>query len=108
VKILILNLTIVALCLTGCAATHYHERQSDRVTLYLKMPEARQVAFASSLDDFQLHSAERLENTSWKVTVTTNSEFSYFYFVDGAVYVPECRLYEKDDFGSQNCIYVPE
>ena len=107
-KILILQLTVVVLCLSGCTETHYHERQSDRVTFYLKVPEARGVAFASSLDDFQLHSAERVGNTRWKVTVATNSEFSYFYIVDGVVYAPDCKFYEKDDFGSRNCIYVPE
>ena len=107
-KIRILQLAVVAFYLAGCAATHYHERQSDRVTFYLKVPAARGVAFASSLDDFQLHSAERVGNTRWMVTVATKSEFRYFYIVDGAVYVPECKFYEKDDFGYRNCIYVPE
>ena len=107
-RIRILQLAVVAVCLAGCAATHYHERQSDRVTFYLKAPEARGVAFASSLDDFQLHRAERVGDKRWKVTVATNSEFSYFYIVDGTVFVPECRFYEKDDFGSSNCIYIPE
>lgn len=107
-KIRILQLAVVAVCLAGCAATHYYERQSDRVSFYLKAPAARGVAFASSLDDFQLHRAQRVGDVRWKVTVATNSEFSYFYIVDGAVYVPECRYYEKDDFGSSNCIYIPE
>jgi len=99
---------VIALCLAGCAVTHYHERQSDRVTFYLKTPATRGVEFASSLDDYQLHRAEKIGNTRWKVTVSTNSPFSYFYIVDGVVYVPDCRFYEKDDFGSRNCIYVPD
>ena len=106
-KILILQLTVVVLFLSGCAATHYHERQSDRVTFYLRAPEARGVAFASSLDDYQIHRAERVNGSRWAVTVATNSVFRYFYIVDGRVYLPECELYEKDDFGSRNCIYVP-
>ncbi len=106
-KILILQLTVVALCFAGCAATHYHERQSDRVTFYLRAPEARGVAFVSSQDDYQIHRAERVNDSRWMVTVAANSEFRYFYIVDGRVYLPECELYEKDDFGSRNCIYVP-
>ena len=106
-KRLILQLTVVTLCLAGCAATHYHERQSDRVNFYLRAPEARGVAFASSLDDYQIHRAKRVNGSRWMVTVAANSEFRYFYIVDGRVYLPECELYEKDDFGSRNCIYVP-
>jgi len=108
VKILILHLTVVALGLAGCAATHYYERQSDRVTFYLKVPEARGVAFASSLDAYSPHLASRVDGSRWVVSVAAGSEFRYFYIVDGAVHVPECKFYEKDDFGSRNCVYVPE
>jgi hypothetical protein len=108
VRIRILQLAVVALCLAGCAATHYHERQSDRVTFYLNLPEARGVAFASSLDAFSPLPASKVDSSRWVVSVAAGSEFRYFYIVDGAVYVPECRYYEKDDFGSRNCIYVPE
>ena len=106
-KRLFFQMTAVTLCLAGCAATHYHERQSDRVTFYLRAPEARGVAFASSLDDYQIHRAEQVNSSGWMVTVAANSEFRYFYIVDGRVYLPECKLFEKDDFGSRNCIYVP-
>ena len=106
-KILILQLTVVALCLAGCAATHYHERQSERVTFYLRAPGAEKVEFVSSLDAYDPHRASRLKGSRWAVTVVPNSEFRYFYIVDGRVYLPECELYEKDDFGSRNCVYVP-
>ncbi len=106
-KILILQLTVVALCLAGCAAIHYHERQSGRVTFYLRAPEARGVGFASSLDDYQIHRAEQVNGSRWAVTVAPHAEFRYFYIVDGSVYLPECEFYEKDDFGSRNCVYVP-
>jgi hypothetical protein len=107
VKILILQLTAIVICLAGCAAAHYHERQSGRVTLYLKAPGASQVEFVSSLDAYSPQRASRLSNSRWAVTVATNSEFRYFYIVDGSVYLPECEFYEKDDFGSRNCVYVP-
>jgi hypothetical protein len=107
VKRLILQLTAIALCLAGCAAAHYQEREPGRVTLYLRAPGAAKVEFVSSLDAFNPHRASRLKGSRWAVTVATNSEFRYFYIVDGAVYLPECELYEKDDFGSRNCVYVP-
>ena len=107
-KILFLLLTVAALGLEGCAATHYYERQSDRVTFYLRAPGAQQVAFAYSLDEYNPHPAGKAGDSRWKVSVTAGSEFRYFYIVDGAVYVPDCKFYEKDDFGSRNCVYVPE
>ena len=107
-KILILHLTVVSLCLAGCAATHYHKRHSDRVTFYLKAPKARGVVFASSLDAYSPHLASKLDGSRWVVSAASGSEFRYFYIVDGSVYVPECKFYEKDDFGSRNCVYIPE
>jgi hypothetical protein len=66
------------------------------------------VAFASSLDAFNPHLASRVDGWRWVISVAADTEFRYFYIVDGAVYVPECRFYENDDFGSRNCVYMPE
>jgi hypothetical protein len=107
-KRLFFQMTAVTLCLAGCAATHYHERQSDYVTFYLKAPGAEKVEFVSSLDAYNTHRASLLKGSRWAVTVAPSSEFRYFYIVDGTVYLPECDLYEKDDFGSRNCVFVPE
>ena len=63
--------------------THYYERQSDRVTFYLKVPEARGVAFASSLDAYSPHLASKVDGSRWVVSVAAGSEFRYFYIVDG-------------------------
>ena len=104
----ILQLALVAFYLAGCAASHYHVEQSDRVTFYLEAPEARVVLWVSSLDAYSPHPADRVSGSRWAVTVAANSEFRYFYIVDGSVYLPDCKFYEKDDFGSRNCIYVPE
>ena len=106
-KRLILSFAAAAFCLGGCAAAHYQEREPGRVTLYLTAPGARAVEFVSSLDAYSPHRASLLNGSRWAVTVATNSEFRYFYIVDGAVYLPECEFYEKDDFGSRNCVYVP-
>jgi hypothetical protein len=107
VKRLILQLIAISQILAGCAVTHYHESQSERVTFYLRAPGAKRVEFVSSLDAYSPHRAGRLKGSRWTVTVVPNSEFRYFYIVDGSVYLPECELYENDDFGSRNCVYVP-
>ena len=106
-KRLILQLAAISLGLAGCAATHYHESQSERVTFYLRAPGAERVEFVSSLDAYNPHRASKLSGSRWAVAVATHAEFRYFYIVDGAVYLPECELYEKDDFGSRNCVFVP-
>jgi hypothetical protein len=43
----------------------------------------------------------------WKVTLSRLNEFKYFYLVDGKAYLPDCRLRENDDFGSNNCVFSP-
>jgi hypothetical protein len=91
---------------TGCAH-HYYRVKGGAVELYLKRPDAITVAFASSLDGYQLHQAEKRDSSTWKVTVPAYREFSYFYVVDGALLLPSCKFKEKDDFGAINCIYVP-
>ena len=101
-------MTAVTLCLAGCAATHYYEGRSDRITFYLRAPGAEKVEFVSSLDAYNPHRTNQLKGSRWVVTVAARSEFRYFYIVDGTVYLPECALYEKDDFGSRNCVFVPE
>jgi hypothetical protein len=108
VKILILLLTVASLGLGGCTASHYYERKSDGVTFYLRARGARKVAFAYSLDAYRPRLASKAGDSCWVVSVTDGSEFQYFYIVDGAVYVPACKFHEKDDFGSRNCVYVPE
>ena len=107
-KIRILQLAVAAIYFGGCAATHYYERRSDRVTFYLKAPGAKGVVFASSLDAYSPHLASKMDGSRWVVSVAAGTEFRYFYIVDGAVYVPECKFYEQDDFGSRNCVYVPD
>jgi len=94
--------------LTGCGAGHYHIVEEGNVSIYLNNPDAELVYFASSLDGYKLHKADRIDKDTWEVQVPSDKEFTYFYIVDGGVYVPACRMTEKDDFGSENCIYVPE
>ncbi|MBB5347291.1 hypothetical protein JWG42_14895 [Desulfoprunum benzoelyticum] len=93
------------LLLAGCS-THSHGLHNGVVTLYLDVPAGRQVSLACSRDGFVPHPARR-EHGRWAVSLPADGPFRYFYLVDGAVYVPPCRLREKDDFGADNCVFDP-
>ena len=105
-KKLVLLLAAVVLISSGCAS-HSHRVKGDARYLHLKRPHARVVSFACSLDGYGLRKAEKIGRATWRVAVPAGLEFRYFYIVDGVVYLPPCRRREKDDFGSENCIYVP-
>ena len=70
--------------------------------------EARQVFFLSSLDGYEEHETRKIDDKTWEILVHADSEFKYFYMVDGKPFLPACSLKEKDDFGSENCIYSAE
>ena len=89
---------------TGCA-NHYYRKSGDRLQFFLKNPDAGQVAFACSTDGFQLHAAEQIGSATWMVSLPDATEFSYFYMIDGKVYLPPCPLTETDDFGFENCVF---
>lgn len=106
--LLILSLIfILALNLIGCT-NHFYRQKGDLLHIYLKNPEARVVAFAHSKDGFELHPAERINSKTWRITLPEISEFTYFYMVDDKPFLPPCRFTEKDDFGSENCIFIPD
>jgi len=102
-----ITFAIFFLVLTACSAGHYYEVKEATLSLYLRKDDANRVLFASSLDGYQLHEAIKIHNGTWQVRVSAKKEFKYFYIVDGIVHVPPCRMREIDDFGSENCIYVP-
>ena len=100
-------MTVLFLLGAGCA-THHYKVDADRVNLYLRMPEAKTVYFAASLDKFRPYPARKLGAGVWEVAVPSTREFTYFYQVDGNFYLPECRLKQTDDFGAENCVFVPD
>ena len=97
----------LVLVLAGCGGGHYYMVEEGDVSIYLNKADADLVFFASSLDGYKLHKADRMDDDTWEVQVPSDKEFKYFYIVDGVAYVPACEMREKDDFGSENCIYVP-
>ena len=96
----------VSLLGAGCA-THYYKMNADKVNLYLRMPEAKIVYVSTSLDEFALYRTKKLASGTWEIVVPATREFTYFYKVDGNFYLPDCKLREKDDFGDENCIFIP-
>jgi hypothetical protein len=106
-KPLISSLFIIAVSLTGCAS-HYYQVKNHALYFYLKAPDARKVEFAHSKDGFTLHRAEKIDARTWRVRVPADSEFTYFYLVDDTLFPVPCQLKEKDDFGFENCIFMPD
>ena len=93
--------------LSGCAAGHSIEQQANGLVFSLHLPKAKQVQIACSTDNYMFHDAERNGNGNWQITIPNPAAMKYFYVVDGISYLPECKLKETDDFGSENCIYQP-
>ncbi len=100
-------LTIFIMLAISCHAVHDYAVTVDKVVFYLNLPDAESVYFAHSLDQYHPHRAKAGNDGRWEYAVTANTEFSYFYIVDGTVYLPECRFREIDDLGAENCIFVP-
>jgi hypothetical protein len=91
----------------GGFAAHYHVINRGHVELFLTAPQAQSVVLVVSSDPFLQVQALRDDSGVWKATLNRLSEFKYFYLVDGKTYLPDCRLKEKDDFGSNNCVFSP-
>ena len=100
-------LVLAAVFVSGGCPAHYHAINSGHVEMFLTAPQAQSVVLVVSSDPFQQVQALRDDSGMWKVTVNRLSEFKYFYLVDGKTVLPDCRLRENDDFGSNNCVFSP-
>lgn len=99
-------IVLLVVLTSACTDKHFIETTNDSVTLYYSDSNAKEILFASSLDNFKYHSATKDNNGLWKVSVRAQEGFGYFYIVDGMVTLPACQYTENDDFGSKNCLYV--
>lgn len=99
-------LIILVLFFSGCTSSHFVRKKDGLLTFVLRHAAANRVQFASSVDYYLLHDAQQKGAGVWWVDVPASPELKYFYVVDGQTYVPECGLKEKDDFGSENCIFL--
>ncbi len=105
-KSIIAGLIVPCAILASCS-THYYEINGQEVTLYLEKPQAKDVSLFCSMDDFQRTKVEK-QNGVWELTLPAHKAFKYFYRVDGEIFLPSCALKEKDDFGTENCIFEPQ
>jgi hypothetical protein len=90
----------------GCSS-HHHAVHGGHVDMYLMAPQARSVVLVVSGNPFQRVPGERDAFGMWKVTVNRVDPFTYFYLVDDQTVLPDCRMREHDDFGSNNCVFSP-
>ena len=100
-------LLILVIVIPGGCVTHSQDIKGGQVYLYLKDTSSQTAFFASSLDGFQHHPLTRHTQKTWFISLPAEHEFTYFYIMDGQPFLPDCPYKEKDDFGSENCIFVP-
>jgi hypothetical protein len=98
---------LAAVLMAGGCSAHYHRVDHGRAEMYLTAPQAQSVVLVIAGDPFRQIQAQRDASGTWKATLNPSSEFKYFYLVDNKVYLPDCRLKEHDDFGSDNCVFSP-
>ena len=106
-KAWIFILLLMAAVATGCS-THYLRSENGQTFLYLEDRHADTVMFASSLDHFQWRSAEKINGRTWRIGIPQDIPQTYIYRVGNQIVVPDCRFRETDDFGSENCLYIPD
>ena len=100
---------MVAAMLSGCSTVSYSVKRYDHtIAFYARIPNAKTVYFVSNLTNFKKVKAKKESGNLWKATLPYNGGIvRYFYIVDGKVYLPPCKSYEKDDFGGKDCVYLP-
>jgi len=98
---------LFTILISGCS-NHFYEIRKDRLYIYLKHSEAQNVQLRCSLDGYKEHPATKIDDDLWEVSVPFSSDMAYFYIIDNEVFLPACPFREKDDFGTENCIFVHE
>ena len=104
---LVISLILTIWALGGCV-THSQKIMGNQVSLYLRATGNQEVFFASSLDGFQRHPLTRHAEKSWVISLPAGREFTYFYIMNNQPFIADCPYKEKDDFGSENCLFVPD
>ena len=105
-KIIISISAIFLLITSGCAVQHY-KVIDQKLHIYLKNKDAKEVYLLTSLDQYTPREAAKMDSGTWEAVLPSDAEFKYFFLIDGEVLTPDCRMKEKDDFGSENCVFIP-
>ena len=107
-RIVTLIILLFFMTITGCSSKHYSRVQDSKIIFYLKNPAAKEEYFVSSVDHYQYNEALLERRGLWSYSSPVNTEFSYFYIIDGVITMPDCKLTVQDDFGGRNCVFSPE
>lgn len=105
-KITLSILSTFILLTAGCAVQQYKVINQE-LHIYLKNKKAVKVHLLTSLDGYTPNEITKLDSNTWEAVLPSDMEFKYFFLIDGEVSIPDCRMKEKDDFGSENCVYIP-
>ena len=100
-------LSLLMTMMFAACSNHYLRVENEQTYLFLKARHAQSVMFASSLDRFQWRIADRINGQTWQIAIPRDIPQTYIYFVDNQIFLPDCRFKEQDDFGSENCLYIP-
>jgi hypothetical protein len=102
----LLIFSVFLLCANGCAVQQY-KIVNNELHIYLKDNDAEKVYLHTSIDDYAPREALKDKSGLWISVLPADAEFKYFYMIDNKMFIPECSMKEKDDFGSVNCVYIP-
>jgi len=92
----------VLILFSGCASIKVNHA-GETMKMSFKT-EAEQLVFFSSSEQYRPIKAEQ-DGNWWQVTIKDTDNLKYFLKADGKLYLPECKLKEKDDFGGELCLY---
>jgi hypothetical protein len=96
---------ILFLAITACSK-HYVKQSEDSLSFYYNGKDADKVLFYSDINDFRGKKFKQ-SGEYWIYTLNKPGdveEIKFFYKADGQVYLPECQMKIKDDFGGELCI----
>lgn len=90
----------------GCAVYEYKVIDQE-LHIYIKDKDAEKIHILCSFDEYTPRQVTGDGSGTWVAVLPSDMEFKYFFMVDDEVFIPSCELKEKDDFGSENCVYIP-
>jgi hypothetical protein len=99
-------LSAIIILTSGCAVRQYRVINQE-LHIYLKNKDAEKVYILCSIDEYTPRQATDTGSGTWEAVLPSDAEFRYFFLVDNEVFIPSCKMKEKDDFGSENCVYIP-
>jgi len=101
-----LSVVIILFLMTIACSKHYVRQSEDSLSFYYNGKDVEKVLFYSDINNYAGRNFEKNDG-NWIYTLNKPAdlgEIKFFYKVDGKVYLPECRMKIKDDFGGELCV----